>query len=96
MTASSLTSITDTPIPDASISAKVMIIAPQVQDLAALQASQLKTIASLKERTAAVLERFYSVDILQTGEYWADVETRVDRADHAIRRAALAQKQDDV
>ena len=73
-----------------------MAVAPQVQELAAVQATQLKTITAMKERTAALLERWYAVDILQTGEYWADVEGRIDHADQAIRRATLAKQKDDI
>ena len=96
LTASSLTSILDTPIPAAELSVKVMATGPQIAELAALQTSQLKTIAALKERTSHVLQRWYSVDILQSGEYWADVEARVDGVEHAVRRATQARQQDEL
>lgn len=95
-TASSLTSILDTPIPAAELSAKVMATGSQIAELAALQTSQLKTIAALKERTSQVLQRWYSVDILQSGEYWADVEARVDGVEQAVRRATQARQQDEL
>lgn len=94
LTASSLTSILDTPIPAAELSAKVMATGPQIEQLAALQNSQLKTMAALKERTSQVLQRWYSVDILQSGEYWADVEARVDTVEQTVRRATQARQQD--
>lgn len=89
LTASSLTSILDTPLPAAELSAKIIATRPQVSELEALQASQMKTMASLKERTTAILQRWYSVDVLQSGEYWADVEGRVDIMEQDIRRAEL-------
>ena len=94
LTASSLTSILDTPIPPAELSAKVMATGPQTAELVALQTAQLKTIAALKERTSQVLQRWYSVDILQSGEYWADVEARVDSVEQTVRRATQARQQD--
>lgn len=96
LTASSLTSILDTPIPAAELSAKVMATGPQDAELAALQTSQMKTIAALKERALQVLQRWYSVDILQSGEYWADVEARVDGLEQAVRRAMQARQQDEL
>lgn len=95
LTASSLTSILDTPIPAAELSAKVIATRPQVSDVAEMQKSQMDTIAQLKDRTAAVLKRWYTVDVLQSGDYWAEVETRVDTAELSVRRAELVRKEED-
>ena len=94
MTASSLTSILDTPLPAAEQSAKIIETRPQVAELEALQAVQMKTVATLKERTAAVLQRWYSVDILQSGEHWAEIEGRVDVAEQGIRRTESARQEE--
>lgn len=94
LTASSLTSILDTPLPAAELSAKVIATRPRVSELEALQASQMKNISSLKERTAAVLQRWYSVDVLQSGEYWAEVESRVDIVEQGVRRAELSRQEE--
>ncbi|KFY81088.1 hypothetical protein V499_00126 [Pseudogymnoascus sp. VKM F-103] len=95
LTASSLTSIRDTPIPEAERSAKIIATRPQVSELEALQAAQTKTIASLKERTAAVLQRWYSVDILQSGEHWAEIEGRIDTMEQGVRRAEIARQEEE-
>ena len=95
LTASSLTSIRDTPIPEAERSAKIIATRPQVSELEALQAAQMKTIASLKERTAAVLQRWYSVDILQSGEHWAEIEGRIDTTEQGVRRAEIARQEEE-
>lgn len=89
LTASSLTSILDTPIPSAETSAKITALGPQVSELTALQVSQTDIIASLRNRTAKAIQRWYSVDVLQSGEYWAEVEGRVDAAEQTFRRLAL-------
>lgn len=96
LTASSLTSILDTPIPAADLSTRVMATGSQIAELAALQMSQSKTIAALRERTSQVLQRCYLVDILQSGEYWADAEARVDGVEQAVRRVSQARQQDEL
>ena len=96
LTASSLTSILDTPIPEAELSAKIIATRPQLSDVAQLQASQMKVIASLKDRTAAILQRWYSVDVLQSGEYWAEVEARVNTTEQRMRRVELARHEADI
>jgi len=60
-----------------------------------LQESQLREIAALKQRSAAVLQRWYAVDILQVGECWADLETRVKSVEQAIRRFNSAKQHEE-
>jgi hypothetical protein len=57
--------------------------------------SQLREIAALKQRSAAVLQRWYSVDILQVGECWADLEARVESVEQAVRRANSAKQHEE-
>jgi len=95
MTASSLTSILDTPMPTADSSTQLILTQSRVAELDMLQESQMRDIASLKERSAAVLERWYSVDVLRIGECWADIESRVEQAEQAIRQAAIVQRNDE-
>lgn len=56
----------------------------------------MKNIASLKDRTAAILQRWYSVDVLQSGEYWAEVEARVNTTEQRMRRVELARHEADI
>jgi hypothetical protein len=60
-----------------------------------LQDSQEKSIASLKERSAVILQRWYSVDILQSGEYWADAEARLGLVEQGIRRTEIVRSKED-
>lgn len=94
MTASSLTSILDTPIPDAELSAKVMATRPQIAELVALQISQLKTIGAIRERGTIIQKRWLEVDILQASNYYLDVEYRFDDMERIVRRATRARKED--
>jgi hypothetical protein len=91
--ASRLTSILDMPIPTAESSTQLAITQPSIATLEILQDSQMLEIVNLKQRSAAVLRRWYSVDIVKAGECWADVEGRVELAEQRLRRAALLKHQ---
>ncbi len=85
-------SIHDTPVPPAESSIQLMDTRGRVAEVEVLQETQLREIAVLKERSAAVLQRWYSIDIIQAGECWADLEARVEHAERAVRRATSAKQ----
>lgn len=87
-------SIRDTPVAPAESSVQLMEMRGRVGEVEVLQESQLRDIAVLKERTAAVLQRWYSIDIIQAGECWADVEARVEHAERIVRRATSVKEYD--
>lgn len=94
-TSSRLTSILDVPIPPAELSAQLIDLQPRIAKVEALQAAQNADIADLRQRSAAAIQRWYAVDILRTGESWAELEGRVEQVEQKIRRAALAKRLDD-
>jgi hypothetical protein len=94
-TASRLTSIRDVPIPPAELSAQLINLQPRIAKVEALQASQNADIMELRERSAAVIQRWYTKDVLGAGEIWADLEGRVAVVEQKIRRATLAKRLDD-
>lgn len=94
-TASRLTSILDVPIPPAELSAQLIDLVPRIAKVEALQASQAADIAELRERSAAAIQRWYTMDILRMGDNWADLEGRVEGVEQKVRRAALAKRLDD-
>jgi hypothetical protein len=94
-TASRLTSILDVPVPPAELSAQLIDLQPRIAKLEALQAAQNVDIAELRERSAAVIQRWYTVDILRAGESWAELEGRVEQIEQRLRRAGLAKRLDD-
>jgi hypothetical protein len=94
-TASRLTSIRDVPIPPAELSAQLIDLQPRIANVEALQAAQNSDIAELRARSAAVIQRWYTLDILQAGESWAELESRVEQAEQKVRRTALTKRLDD-
>jgi hypothetical protein len=94
-TASRLTSILDVPIPPAELSTQLIALQPRIAKVEALQAAQKTDIAVLRERSASVIQRWYTVDVLRVGETWAELEGRVEHAEQNVRRAALAKRLDD-
>ena len=63
--------------------------------LEAIQASQNTDVAELRERSAAVIQRWYTVEVLHSGATWAELEGRVEHVEQKVRRAALAKRLDD-
>ena len=89
-TASRLTSLTDTPIPDASLSASLIALQPRMNQLAAKQDEQGREIAELRVRTAKVLQRYYEVSLLGGGEVWGEWEGRMERVEREVKRVEVA------
>ena len=61
----------------------------------ALQAAQNAELADLRERTAAVFQRWYTVCVIRAGEMWAELEGRVEGVEQKVRRAEKAKRMDD-
>ncbi|QSZ36991.1 hypothetical protein DSL72_009083 [Monilinia vaccinii-corymbosi] len=94
-TASRLTSVLDMPIPSAESSAQLIDLQPRIAKIEALQMAQNVELSALRQRTAAVIQRWYTVDVLRTGESWAELEERVQQVEQKVRKAALIKRLDD-
>ncbi|KAL4933092.1 putative nuclear distribution protein RO10 [Aspergillus undulatus] len=88
-TASRLTSLSDTPIPDATLSTNLISQIPRMEKLALVQDAQAKEIAELRVRSAKVLQRFYEVGILGGGEVWGEWEARLESLQRELRRGEV-------
>ena len=93
--ASRLSSILDVPIPPTELSTQLIDLQPRIAKVGALQAAQNADIAELRERSAAVIQRWYTMDILGAGDSWAELEGRVGQVEQKVRRVALAKRLDD-
>ena len=94
LTVSRLISILDVPVPEAEASTNLIDLQPRIAHLELLQAEHEKELAELKGRSAAILQRWYAIDILGVGDCWAEVEGRVTAVEQTIRRADLAREKD--
>ncbi|KUJ09865.1 uncharacterized protein LY89DRAFT_628198, partial [Mollisia scopiformis] len=94
-TASRLTSIVDVPIPSTELSTQLIELQPRIAKAENVQAAQSSDIAELRERSAALIQRWYTMDVLRAGDSWADLEGRVGQVEQQLRRVALAKRVDD-
>ena len=94
-TASRLTSILDVPVPPAELSTQLIGLQPRIARVETLQATQSSELATLRQRSAAVLQRWYAVDVLRSGESWAEMESRVEKVERGVRRVELAKRLED-
>ncbi|KAI1087202.1 hypothetical protein F5B19DRAFT_87771 [Rostrohypoxylon terebratum] len=85
-TASALTSISDTPIPDPAHSAALAALLPRMRGVEATQAAQEAEIAELRARSESLVRRWYEADVLRYAEYVAGIEGRVERAERVVKR----------
>ncbi|KAJ5619304.1 hypothetical protein N7510_003288 [Penicillium lagena] len=91
-TASRLTSLNDLPIPDAESSASLIALQPQLDRLAHTQVEQAASISELRVRTARVLQRWYEVGVVGSGECWAEWEGRLEEVEREVRRREVVRE----
>lgn len=59
---------------------------PKLDRLAQTQAQQAESISELRVRTARVLQRWYEVGLVGSGECWAEWEGRLEDVEREVRR----------
>ncbi|KAJ6107865.1 hypothetical protein N7523_009188 [Penicillium sp. IBT 18751x] len=91
-TASRLTSLNDLPVPDAQSSAELIELQTRMDRLAQIQAQQAETISELRVRTARVLQRWYEVGLVGSGECWAEWEGRLEDVEREVRRREVVKE----
>lgn len=91
-TASRLTSLNDLPVPDAQSSAALINLQPQLDRLAQTQSEQAAEISELRVRTARVLQRWYDVGLVGSGECWAEWEGRLEDVEREVRRREVVRQ----
>ncbi|KAI9893495.1 MAG: hypothetical protein M1814_006792 [Vezdaea aestivalis] len=92
-TASRLQSIEDAPVPPGEASAAIVKLQPRVAALALKQESQTRRLAELRSRSAEVLERWYRMGVMASGECWAEWEGRVGTVERGIRRREVDEEE---
>ncbi|KAI1272143.1 hypothetical protein F5Y07DRAFT_309729 [Xylaria sp. FL0933] len=89
-TASALTAISDTPIPDPAHSAGLAALLPRMKGIEATQLAQAAEVAELRARSEAAIRHWYAHNVMGYSDFVAGVEGRLERAERAIRRAERA------
>ncbi|KAI1348874.1 hypothetical protein F5Y01DRAFT_204893 [Xylaria sp. FL0043] len=89
-TASALTAISDTPIPDPAHSAGLAALLPRMKGIEATQLAQAAEVAELRARSEAAIRHWYTHNVMGYSDFVAGVEGRIERAERAIRRAEKA------
>ncbi|XXH02605.1 hypothetical protein Hte_008984 [Hypoxylon texense] len=85
-TASALTAIADTPVPDPARTAALASLLPRMRGVEATQRAQAAEVAALRARSEAVVRRWYERDIVGYSGFVAGVEGRVERAERTVRQ----------
>ncbi|KAL2754094.1 hypothetical protein ACRALDRAFT_1075976 [Sodiomyces alcalophilus JCM 7366] len=85
--ASSLTSVSDCPIPDATQSAALASLLPRMRGVEATQRAQAAEMAELRARSEAVIQGWYEDGVLAASRFVADAESRAEKVERRVRRA---------
>ncbi|CCU77481.1 nuclear distribution protein RO10 [Blumeria hordei DH14] len=82
--ASQLTSMADIPVPSADLSARLIELQPRISRIEAIQVSQHLELSHLRERSALLVEREHTMNVLRLGDAWATMETRIKRVERKL------------
>ncbi|KAI0968944.1 hypothetical protein F4678DRAFT_192708 [Xylaria arbuscula] len=89
-TASALTAISDTPVPDSAHSASLAALLPRMKGIEATQLAQAAEIAELRARSEKAVRRWYQHDVMGYSDFVAGVEGRIERVERTARRTERA------
>ncbi|KAI1357621.1 hypothetical protein F5Y08DRAFT_147280 [Xylaria arbuscula] len=92
-TASALTAISDTPVPDPAHSADLAALLPRMKGIEATQLAQAAEIAELRARSEVAVRRWYEHDVMGYSDFVAGVEGRIERVERATRRLEKAREE---
>ncbi len=89
-TASALTAIFDTPVPDPALSAGLAALLPRMKGIEATQLAQASEIAELRARSETVVRPLVQTRCYGIFDFIAGVEGRIERVERAARRVEKA------
>lgn len=89
-TQSALTAIIDSPIPDTSDSARLIVLTDKMKAIEATQIAQAAEVADLRQRSEAVMRWWYENNVLPRSGFMADAESRVEKVEQVVRRRERA------
>ncbi|KAK7983565.1 NADH-quinone oxidoreductase [Apiospora arundinis] len=92
-TASALTSIADTPVPEPALSASLAALLPRMKGIEATQAAQRAEMAELRARSEACVRQWYENSIVGYSDFVANAEGRIERVERGVRRVEKAREE---
>jgi hypothetical protein len=92
--ASQLRHLSDLSMPPTDAFAKLVALQPRMANIQRRQYQQAMEISDLRRRSGALVLRWHEVFILGQGRCWADWDTRLRRAERAVRREEVRRSQD--
>lgn len=93
-TASALTAVVDTPVPDAAASAGLAVLLPRLRAVEASQRAQAAEMAELRSRSEVAVRHWYESSVVGYGAFVADVEGRVEGVERDVRRVERLRRED--
>ncbi|KAI8632700.1 hypothetical protein F5Y19DRAFT_471869 [Xylariaceae sp. FL1651] len=92
-TASVLTAISDTPVPDPVHSTSLAALLPRMKGIEATQLAQAVEIAELRARSEVAVRQWYEHDVMGYSNFVAGVEGRIERIERTVRRVEKAREE---
>ncbi|KAI5357171.1 Putative dynactin subunit 3 [Septoria linicola] len=82
-------------IPDSAPLVRLISSEPRIERVEAKQIEQAREFAELRLRSTRLLEKWYTMGILDMGEKWADWEERLRDCEILVRRKEAAKKREE-
>ncbi|KAL7621061.1 hypothetical protein AAE478_008373 [Parahypoxylon ruwenzoriense] len=92
-TASALSSISDTPVPDPAQTTALVALLPRMKGIEATQLAQAAEVAELRARSEAVVRQWYERDVMGYSDFVAGVESRVEKAERHVKKVEKARSE---
>lgn len=90
-----LSSLENVTIQEPAALVPLVDLQPQIEQVAAKQTQLALQVASLRARSAKLLETWYTQGVLNMSEHWADWEERLRDVEILTRRMEAAKKRED-
>ena len=92
---SRLNLLKDSPVPPSEATASILSIKPRLDRAESVQDSLAADVSQLRLRSILLLQRWVKVGVQAAGHCWADWEERLLEVERTVRRAEVAQAQDE-
>lgn len=84
---SHLTTLQTCDLPGSRAFVSLVELQPRLKRAMEVQDQQAKEVDELRQRSAAILERWYEGTVLENGQQWVEWDDRLSKVELAVRRA---------